>query len=262
MRGRSRRGSAAPDAQPPLRRDPRSKSGAGFPGEGEAQGEAFAVEAADGPGDILRRHAFDEVGARAGVRGRPADPATGRSGRQEPEARKTCRTSGNSRSIRREAVERGLDDGPGAPFAAGGVKPDAGRSPDRREPVEGGCGNPRVDMDHDRAAHVRPRWRATSAARSSAVVAQHDETHRHAQFPLDMSPRISSCRQLMYFPTTCTTGRDGSFMRSPIGLVFVAVAESAGGGRSPPGLLAEVSRNLACRRQPEPSRRPIRRRRG
>ena len=30
-------------------------------------------------------------------------------------------------------------------------------------------------------------------------VDQHDDADGHAQFPFDMRPRISSCRQLMYF---------------------------------------------------------------
>ena len=54
-----------------------------------------------------------------------------------------------------------------------------------------------VDMDHHRAIPLGPMPRHLRRAVQGGV-AQHDDAQRaHAQFPLDMRPRISNWRQLM-----------------------------------------------------------------
>ena len=55
-----------------------------------------------------------------------------------------------------------------------------------------------VNMDHHRASVRRPVSRYLFGT-VEGLVNQHDDVDGHAQFPLDISPRISSCRQLMNF---------------------------------------------------------------
>ena len=58
--------------------------------------------------------------------------------------------------------------------------------------------DPAVDMDHHRATGIRQMPRHLRGTEQRGV-AHHDEADTHAQFPFDISPRISSWRQLTYF---------------------------------------------------------------
>ena len=55
-----------------------------------------------------------------------------------------------------------------------------------------------VDMDHHGATRGRQMPRHLRGTEQRGV-AHHDEADTHAQFPFDISPRISSWRQLTYF---------------------------------------------------------------
>ena len=94
----------------------------------------------------------------------------------------------------------GRHNAPCAPFT--GMPP---RKPNIRQigqgfddPVIALAPNALVDVDHHWAALRRPVPRHLCRP-VQCRVAQHEKANAHAQFPLDMRPKISSWRQLMYF---------------------------------------------------------------
>ena len=96
--------------------------------------------------------------------------------------------------------KRGGDQPEGSPFAnmtlgKGDIR-NIGKT--RPERLKRSGANTLVNMDHHRRATFGPEARNLGGAVKGGV-AQHDDPDAHAQFPLDMRPRISSWRQLMYF---------------------------------------------------------------
>ena len=114
------------------------------------------------------------------------------------------------RKIAQHDLRRGLgrgNDPPGAPFAAVAARePHVGRSDralTKASYVREGTGP--VDMDDQRASGGGPVARHLLGPVEGRVH-QHHDAHpvlplilRHAQFPFDISPRISSWRQFIYF---------------------------------------------------------------
>ena len=102
-------------------------------------------------------------------------------------------------------VERGLDNAEAAPFArAAEGKSDVGEVlKGGFQAVELGLRRTGVDVDHDRAAVLRPVPGQLRRAVQGGV-AEHDDAQGgvwggHAQFPFDIRPSTSSWRQLTYF---------------------------------------------------------------
>lgn len=95
---------------------------------------------------------------------------------------------------------RGRHQAPGAPFTPVALAELDIRQIGKRLD-EGIIGRPvdvAVDVDHHRAPCRRPVADHLPGAIQRRVH-QHANAEVHAQFPLDIRPRISSCRQLMYF---------------------------------------------------------------
>ena len=90
------------------------------------------------------------------------------------------------------------DQPPHPPFAAvPAAKADIGQIGDSSDKgIMGFLRHVPVHMHHHRTAGIRPMPDHLFGAVKGGVH-QHDNTQRHAQFPLDISPRPSSWRQLM-----------------------------------------------------------------
>jgi hypothetical protein len=198
------RGDAPPEPQPPLDRHPAVEEPAlPPPGEGEAQREAFLRQPAHRPGHVRRGRRFDEV------RPRPRREVVAQ-GRHRPQ--RQAGAGGKidvarlreARQHRLAGLERRRDDPPGAPFAAVARREDDARGQIAQPPREGVMRRLRhraVHMDDHRAAPGGPVADYLLGAVERGMHEHHDadrDGRAHAQFPLDMSPRISSWRQLMY----------------------------------------------------------------
>jgi len=95
---------------------------------------------------------------------------------------------------------RGRDDAPGAPFAGmASGKADIWQIGQRLDhAIICLALDPVINVDDHRTVALGPMPRHLRRP-VQRCVAQHDKANRHAQLPLDISPRISSWRQLMYF---------------------------------------------------------------
>lgn len=203
--GHEARRQSAADAELALERDISvKKPSLAFPGEGEAEGEAFLVQPADGPADIRGGDAFDEVGAGVGgeVRLQRADRLDRQAGARSKEHVADLGEVGKHPG---RGGERGLDESEAPPFA-GETRDEADVGQVVQgvaEGVELGLRRAGIDVDHQRAAVHRPVPRQLRRAVQRRV-AQHDDAHfdvrgGHAQFPFDIRPRTSNCLQLTYF---------------------------------------------------------------
>ncbi len=191
-------GHLAPHFQPALDLDiDVEKPAVLAPGKREAQREAFGIQPAHRPADIRRGDAFDEIGARAGVEivAQFLDRAQRQAG---PRDQTDMAHIGEVFQHQLAGFLGGGDDAPGAPFADM-----ARRKADISQILqciaqefEFGIRGRAVNMDHHRAAAFRPVACHLRRAVQRGM-AQHDEAQAallgtHAQFPLDMRPRISS----------------------------------------------------------------------
>ena len=208
-------GDPAFQLQPPLDPHPAVEQRAlTFPREGKAQRKAFGIQPAHRPRHVRGGGAFDEIGLRAG--GQIVDQLLDRPQRQ-------AGARGEIDMVHlREFLQhqlgrrlRGGDNAPGAPFAAVAfAEPDQRIVRQRLD--ERAAGAPRhvaVDMDHHRTARCRPVPRDLRGTVQRGMH-QHDGADGHAQFPLDISPRISSWRQLIYFSDHLHHRSGLSFSRS------------------------------------------------
>ena len=196
------RGDRAAEADPALGAHIQVKKPAMLaPGEGEAEREAFLCQAADGPGHIGGGDTLDEV--RMGTRVEVFDQFRHRAERQAGTGGEVdvAHVRMPGQKLGRGRL-RGGDKRPCSPVT--GI---AAREADDVEVRQSSDEiavlrrvGPPVHMDHDRTALCGPEARHLGRTIERGV-AKHHETERrgHAQFPLDMRPRISSWRQLMYF---------------------------------------------------------------
>lgn len=210
---------AALVAQPALQRDIAvEKLVPAPPGKGEMQGEAFLVQPADGPADILGRHAFDEVasGMRRQIGAKIRHRAQGQAGARDDQHMRHVPEPPEQQG---RGVLRGAHQAEGAPFAGMAraeqhlrqVGQPGAHGPDRI------LGRPGIDMDRDRRPALGPDPRHAGGD-GQFLVAQHDhaQPHRrvaHAQFPLEIRPRSSSRRQSRS-AQDCSHQKSGS-SRSP-----------------------------------------------
>jgi hypothetical protein len=169
-----------------------------LPREGETILEAFGVQATDGPVDLADRDAFHEIRHRP--RGEVIAQLLHRAQRQAGPGHEVDMPHrgelGQHHLARRLAC---LHQRPGSPFAAMPLaEPHVVQIAERlAERVERLSPDGPVDMDHHRAISLRPVPRHLRRA-GQRRMADHGEAQRaHAQFPLDMRPRISNWRQLM-----------------------------------------------------------------
>jgi hypothetical protein len=100
----------------------------------------------------------------------------------------------------RRGFLRGRHDAPCAPFA--GMPPREAHIRQIRQrldqPFIALAADAFVHMDHHGAVMRGPMPRHLRGP-VKCRMAQHDKPNGHAQFPLDIRPKISNCRQLMYF---------------------------------------------------------------
>ena len=122
-----------------------------------AEGEAFLIQATDGPADIRRGDAFDEIGV--GVLAKMGLQAADRADRQAGAGgEEDVGDAGEVGQHLCAGVEGGLDDAEAAPFAGGaGGEADVGKVFQRGlqavELILRGAG---IDVDHHRAAMCGP----------------------------------------------------------------------------------------------------------
>ena len=170
-----------------------------LPREREAHVEPLLVQPPHRPGHVLGGDALDEIRQRPF--GEVVLELLHRPQRQAGPGRKVdVAHLGKVAQQHFRGVLARLYQRPGPPFARPPpAEPDVAEIRERGD--EGGMVAPLhllVDMDHHRAIRRRPMPRHLLGPVERAMH-QHDEADGHAQFPFDISPRISSCRQLMYF---------------------------------------------------------------
>ena len=169
------------------------------PRKRKPQRKPFDIQPTDGPADILGRDAFDEIRARAFIQiaHQLGDRAQGqaRAGGQidMPHLRELPQHDGCR-------LLRGRHNAPCAPLT--GMPPGKPHirqiSQRLQQTVIGLALHALIDVDHNRAVMRGPMPRHQRRP-VQCRVAQHDKTNCHAQFPFDIRPKISNCRQLIYF---------------------------------------------------------------
>ena len=170
-----------------------------LPRKRESQRKAFMLQPAHGPWHIGCCRALDEIRARS--LSKIFLQFLNRSQRQ---ARPGCQVDVMHvfKGLKQQPGGRlrPCNDPPCSPFT-----PVPLAEPDQRvvrqggpERVEPSVRHLPVNVQNHRASRGRP-VPGHLLGPSQRRVNQHDDPDRHAQFPLDIRPRISSCRQLIYF---------------------------------------------------------------
>ena len=170
-----------------------------LPGERKPEREPLVIQTSNGPRHIGRGRTFDEVRLR--VRGQIVDQF-----RDRPQ-RKTCtgreiNVPNLGKTIQNLLRRRlcGRNDTPCAPFAAKALRELNGRN------ILKGADDFGILLSVDIPVHMDDDGATACGPMAcglfdpvKGLVDQHDNSDAHAQLPFDMRPRISSCRQLMYF---------------------------------------------------------------